>query len=166
MVESVDTMKSLGGLPARDLIEKIDHLGIAVPSLADAIPVYETLLGQSVEHIEVVEDQRVRTAFFTVGESHFELLSRSMARVRSVSISRSVGAGFIMSACASKTLRRCWRAIKRQVYRLIDESPRQGANNDGGSRASCSNRRCLARGGSMLERVVLTAMVASLWRFE
>ena len=85
MVESVDTMKSLGGLPARDLIEKIDHLGIAVPSLAEAIPVYETLLGQSVEHIEVVEDQMVRTAFFTVGESHVELLEPIDGKARSVS---------------------------------------------------------------------------------
>jgi methylmalonyl-CoA/ethylmalonyl-CoA epimerase len=55
-------------------IKKIDHLGIAVPSLADAIPLYEALLGGTVEHVEVVEDQKVRTAFFTVGESHFELL--------------------------------------------------------------------------------------------
>ncbi len=54
--------------------KKVDHVGIAVPSLAEAVPLYERLLGAEVEHYEEVPDQRVRTAFFNVGESHFELL--------------------------------------------------------------------------------------------
>ena len=57
--------------PLKPFFKRIDHLGIAVPSLADALPVCETLMGRPVGHIEEVPDQKVRTAFFEVGESHF-----------------------------------------------------------------------------------------------
>ncbi|MGK0361591.1 MAG: hypothetical protein ACI9U2_003909, partial [Bradymonadia bacterium] len=57
---------------ARPYFTRIDHLGIAVPSLEAALPLYRTLFGKEVEHIEEVPDQKVRTAFFSLGESHFE----------------------------------------------------------------------------------------------
>ena len=53
---------------------RIDHLGIAVPSLGEAVPLYSALMGAEPEHFEEVPDQRVRTAFFSLGESHLELL--------------------------------------------------------------------------------------------
>ena len=53
---------------------RIHHVGIAVANLNDAIAQYETLFGIPVQRIEVVDDQKVKTAFFCVGESHFELL--------------------------------------------------------------------------------------------
>ena len=56
------------------MIKKIDHLGIAVQSLDEAIPYYEKALGLKCEHREEVASQKVRTAFFTVGEVHLELL--------------------------------------------------------------------------------------------
>lgn len=56
------------------LLRKIDHLGIAVPDLAAAIPLYEALLGTTVEHIEEVPTEKVKTAFFSVGDTHLELL--------------------------------------------------------------------------------------------
>ena len=56
------------------LLKKIDHLGIAVSSLETAIPLYEALLGVSVEHLEEVPTEKVKTAFFSVGETHLELL--------------------------------------------------------------------------------------------
>ncbi len=56
------------------MIQKIDHLGIAVKSLDEAIPYYEKALGLKCEHREEVVSQKVRTAFFTVGEVHLELL--------------------------------------------------------------------------------------------
>ena len=54
--------------------KRIHHVGIAVPDLDAAIATYETLFGEAVQRIEEVLDQKVRTAFFKVGESHFELL--------------------------------------------------------------------------------------------
>jgi len=56
------------------MITKIDHLGIAVPSLDQAVPYYENALGLKCEHREEVASQKVRTAFFTVGNVHLELL--------------------------------------------------------------------------------------------
>lgn len=56
------------------MLNKIDHLGIAVRSLDEAVPYYEKALGLKCEHREEVPSQKVRTAFFTVGEVHIELL--------------------------------------------------------------------------------------------
>lgn len=56
------------------MVNKIDHLGIAVHSIAQARIFYENVLGLACERMEEVESQKVRTAFFTVGETHIELL--------------------------------------------------------------------------------------------
>src|SRR5690348_16446716 len=56
------------------MLKKIDHLGIAVRSLNEAVPYYERALGLKCEHREEVPSQRVRTAFFSVGGVHLELL--------------------------------------------------------------------------------------------
>jgi len=56
------------------MIKKIDHLGIAVRSLDEAVPYYEKALGLKCEHREEVPSQKVRTAFFSAGEVHLELL--------------------------------------------------------------------------------------------
>jgi len=56
------------------MIKKIDHLGIAVKSLDEAVAYYEKALGLKCEHREEVASQKVRTAFFSVGDLHIELL--------------------------------------------------------------------------------------------
>lgn len=56
------------------MITKIDHLGIAVRSLDESVAYYEKALGLKCEHREEVASQKVRTAFFTVGDVHLELL--------------------------------------------------------------------------------------------
>ena len=55
-------------------ISHIEHIGIAVPSLDEAIPFYENILGFKCFAIEEVPDQKVRTAFFKVGQNKLELL--------------------------------------------------------------------------------------------
>ena len=55
-------------------ISHIEHIGIAVPSLDEAIPFYEKMLGLKCFAIEEVADQKVRTAFFKVGQTKIELL--------------------------------------------------------------------------------------------
>ncbi len=109
-------------------IEKIDHLGIAVPALETAIPLYETLLGVPVGHIEEVVEQRVRTAFFTVGESHFELLEPTDAEgpiARFLSKRR----GGIHHVCLRvNDIHAVLDAYRKAGVRLIDEEPVMGAN--------------------------------------
>jgi len=56
------------------MIKHIDHLGIAVRSLDETVPVYEKALGIRCERREEVPSQKVRTAFFDVGGVHLELL--------------------------------------------------------------------------------------------
>ena len=56
------------------MIKKIDHIGIAVKSLEEAVAYYEKALGLKCEHREEVASQKVRTAFFSVGDVHIELL--------------------------------------------------------------------------------------------
>jgi methylmalonyl-CoA/ethylmalonyl-CoA epimerase len=55
-------------------ISHIEHLGVAVKSLQDAIPYYENVLGLKCYSIEEVADQKVKTAFFQVGQTKVELL--------------------------------------------------------------------------------------------
>lgn len=56
------------------MVKKIDHLGIAVYSIAQARTFYEKVLGLFCERIEEVPSQQVRTAFFAIGDTHIELL--------------------------------------------------------------------------------------------
>ena len=110
------------------LIKKIDHLGIAVPSLAEAIPLYESLLGTTVEHIEDVEDQKVRTAFFSVGESHFELLESTDAD-GPIAKFLSKGRKGIHHLCVEVTdIEAVMAKYRAAGVRLIDETPRLGAH--------------------------------------
>ena len=55
-------------------ISHIEHIGIAVKNLQDAIPFYENILGLKCYNIEEVKDQKVKTAFFMVGQTKIELL--------------------------------------------------------------------------------------------
>ena len=55
-------------------ITHIEHLGIAVKSLETAIPYYEKVLGMKCYNVEEVADQKVKTAFFKVGQTKIELL--------------------------------------------------------------------------------------------
>ena len=54
-------------------ISHIEHLGIAVNSLKEAIPYYEKILGLKCYAVEEIADQKVRTAFFMVGQTKLEL---------------------------------------------------------------------------------------------
>jgi methylmalonyl-CoA/ethylmalonyl-CoA epimerase len=56
------------------MITRIDHIGIAIKSIDEALPYYEKALGLRCEHREEVPSQKVRTAFFSAGEVHLELL--------------------------------------------------------------------------------------------
>ncbi|MCU0371134.1 MAG: VOC family protein [Bacteroidales bacterium] len=55
-------------------ISHIEHIGIAVKSLDEAIPFYEGVLGLTCYAVEEVKDQKVKTAFFKVGQTKIELL--------------------------------------------------------------------------------------------
>ena len=80
-------------------ISHIEHIGIAVTSLDEAIPFYENILGFKCFAIEEVEDQKVRTAFFQVGPTKIELLEATAPRAPLPNSSRKT-----VAAAESSTL--------------------------------------------------------------
>jgi len=109
---------------------KIDHLGIAVPELDSASATYEALTGAAATHVEVVEDQKVKVAFFQVGESNFELLeatdpSSPIARF----LERHPRGGLHHVCVEVEDIEAALKAYKEAGLRLIDEQPRLGAHN-------------------------------------
>lgn len=109
------------------MIHRIDHLGIAVASLDEAIPVFEALTGGKCAGVEVVPEQKVRTAFFKVGEVSLELLEPlDDSSPVAVSIAKR-GQGLHHLAFASDNAAEELERIGGTGARLIDKAPRTGA---------------------------------------
>jgi methylmalonyl-CoA/ethylmalonyl-CoA epimerase len=104
-------------------------LGIAVKSLEDVIPYYEKVLGLQCEGIEEVESQKVRTAFFHVGEVHIELLEPTSDDSPIAKFLESKGEGVHHVAFATDDIVGQLAQARDAGTRLINESPVPGANN-------------------------------------
>lgn len=109
-------------------ISKIEHLGIAVKNIEEALPYYENVLGLKCYNIETVEDQKVRTAFLMVGETKIELLEPTSEDSTIAKFIENKGAGvhhvaFAVEDGVASALAECDAA----GIRLIDKAPRKGA---------------------------------------
>lgn len=107
---------------------KIDHLGIAVPSLDAAVPTWTTLFGRAPDHFEDVADQKVRTAFFAVGESHFELLEPTAPDSPIASFLEKRRGGIHHVCVQVSDIDAALAEYKRLGVRLIDQEARPGAH--------------------------------------
>jgi methylmalonyl-CoA/ethylmalonyl-CoA epimerase len=105
----------------------IEHIGIAVNSLAEAIPYYERILGTACYAIEEVADQRVKTAFFKVGQTKIELLESTDPEGPVGKFIEKKGEGIHHIAFAVNGLEQALEEVKEGGIRLIDEKPRMGA---------------------------------------
>ena len=105
----------------------IEHIGIAVTSLEEAIPYYEKVLGLECYAIEEVADQKVRTAFFRVGETKLELLESTDPEGPIGKFIAKNGPGVHHLAFAMDSVAGALRHASEQGIRLIDEVPRKGA---------------------------------------
>lgn len=105
----------------------IEHIGIAVKSLDEAIPYYEKLLGSACYSIEEVADQRVRTAFFKIGQTKIELLESTSPEGPVGKFIEKKGEGIHHIAFAVEGLENVLEEVREQGIRLIDEQPRKGA---------------------------------------
>lgn len=111
-------------------ISHIEHVGIAVPSLEDAIPFYENILGFKCFAIEEVEDQKVRTAFFKVGDTKIELLEgTSPESAISKFIEKNGGRGGIqhIAFAVENGVANALAEVEEKGCKLIDKAPRRGA---------------------------------------
>ena len=109
------------------MIEKIDHIGIAVRSIEAARAHYEKALGLTLEKIEEVPSQKVRTAFFRCGEFYIELLEPTAPDSPIAKFIESRGEGLNHIAFASDSIQADLDAAKDAGERLINEVPVEGA---------------------------------------
>jgi methylmalonyl-CoA/ethylmalonyl-CoA epimerase len=108
-------------------VSHIEHLGIAVSSLDDAIPYWENILGLKCYNIEEVADQRVRTAFFKVGDTKIELLEPTSPESTVAKFIETRGEGFHHVAYAVENIEAALAEAEEKGVRLIDKTPRKGA---------------------------------------
>ena len=112
-------------------ISHIEHIGIAVPDLAKAIEFYENVLGLKCYKTEVVEDQKVTTAFFKVGDTKIELLeATSPESTIAKFIEKNGGRGgmhhmaFAIEDGVGNAIMEC----EAKDVKVIDKEPRKGAD--------------------------------------
>lgn len=107
----------------------IDHIGIAVKSLDESIPYYESLLGTKCYAIELVEEQFVKTAFFLVGQTKIELLESTDTEGPIGSFLEKRGEGIHHIAFAVDNADEALIDAKEKGFALIDRRSRKGAEN-------------------------------------
>ncbi len=105
----------------------IEHIGIAVKSLDEAIPFYEKVLGLECYAIEEVKDQKVKTAFFMVGQTKIELLESTDPEGPIGKFVEKRGQGIHHLAFAQEEVGEALQDAEAKGVRLIDKEPRKGA---------------------------------------
>ena len=109
-------------------ISHIEHLGISVKSLDEAIPYYENILGMKCYSIEEVADQKVKTAFFKVGQTKLELLEPTSDESPIAKFIEKRGEGIHHLAFAVEDgVANALAEMEGKGVRLIDKAPRKGA---------------------------------------
>ncbi|MDR2129932.1 MAG: methylmalonyl-CoA epimerase [Odoribacteraceae bacterium] len=105
----------------------IEHIGIAVASLEKAIPFYEKVLGLTCYAIEEVKDQKVKTAFFQVGQTKIELLESTDPEGPIGKFVEKTGGGMHHLAFAVEDVQEALNQATAAGCQLIDTAPRAGA---------------------------------------
>lgn len=108
-------------------ITHIEHIGIAVKSLETSIPYYEKVLGLKCYNIEEVVDQKVRTAFFKVGDAKLELLEPTSPESTIAKFIEKKGEGVHHIAFATDSVADALAHCEAEGVQLIDKAPRCGA---------------------------------------
>jgi methylmalonyl-CoA/ethylmalonyl-CoA epimerase len=110
-------------------VKKIDHLGIAVKNLDEAVKLYTEVLGLKVEAYETLEEQKVKTAIIRVGESKIELLESTTPDGTIATFIEKRGEGLHHMALTVTNVEDALKEVKAKNIPLIDERPRKGVQN-------------------------------------
>ncbi len=105
----------------------IEHIGIAVKNLEESINYYENVLGLKCYAVEEVKDQRVKTAFFMVGQTKIELLESTDPEGPIGKFIEKKGEGIHHIAFAVTDLESALDETAAKGVQLIDKEPRKGA---------------------------------------
>ena len=108
-------------------ISHIEHIGIAVNSLEEAIPYYENMLGLKCYAVEEVADQKVKTAFFMVGQTKIELLESTDPEGPIGKFLEKKGQGVHHLAFAVDNVSESLSELGEKGVQLIDKTGRKGA---------------------------------------
>ncbi|MHB1393479.1 MAG: methylmalonyl-CoA epimerase [Clostridia bacterium] len=113
------------------MLSKVDHIGIAVSNLDEAVKLYKDVLGLELHGVEVVEEQKVKVAFLPVGDTEVELLESTSPEGPIAKFIEAKGQGIQHIAFRVDDIEAALEEMKAKGMRLIDEKPRYGA---GGAR--------------------------------
>jgi len=108
-------------------ITHIEHLGIAVKSIEEQLPYYEQVLGVKCYNMEEVADQKVKTAFFKIGQTKIELLEPTSEDSTIARFIEKRGEGIHHIAFAVPDMPNALRELENKGVQLIDKAPRKGA---------------------------------------
>ncbi len=108
-------------------ISHIEHIGIAVKNLEESIKYYENILGLKCYAVEEVVDQKVKTAFFMVGQTKIELLESTAPEGPIAKFIEKKGEGIHHLAFACNNLSDTLKEVEGEGIQLIDKTPRKGA---------------------------------------
>ena len=111
------------------MVEKIEHIGIAVKNIKEANKVYEKLLGLAPYKTETVESEGVNTSFFQTGESKIELLQATTNESAIAKFIEKRGEGIHHIAFAVKDISGEIKRLKEEGFMVINETPKKGADN-------------------------------------
>lgn len=109
------------------MTSKIDHIGIAVANLDEALKLYTEVLGLTVHGTETVEEQKVKVAFLPIGDTEVELLESTDPEGPIAKFIEAKGQGIQHIAFRVSNIEEALEAMKAKGIRLIDEKPRYGA---------------------------------------
>ena len=109
-------------------MNKVEHIGIAVESLAEAIPLYEKLLNTPCYKTELVENERVNTAFFKTGENKVELLESTDPDGVIAKFIAKKGQGLHHIAFEVDDIVAEMRRLQQAGFTLLQEEPKKGAD--------------------------------------
>jgi len=110
-------------------IKKIDHIGIVVPDIKEAIEIYKVLLLKEPSHLERVDAAKVDLAFFDVGEIQIELLAPIASDSEISAFLEEKGGGIHHICYEVEEINEILDKLKREGVKLMDEKPRPGSRN-------------------------------------
>ncbi|MCK9198848.1 hypothetical protein SDC9_26984 [bioreactor metagenome] len=108
-------------------LKKIEHIGIAVSNLEEAIKYWEEVMGLKCYNVEEVVDQKVKTAFFKIGDVKIELLEATSEESSIASFIEKKGQGVHHIAFAVDNTDQALEEVEKAGVKLIDKQARQGA---------------------------------------
>jgi len=111
------------------MIKKIDHIGIAVKSIDEAVKLYTEVFGLKVRGIEVIIDQKAKTAIIPAGETKIELIESTDPEGTIAKFIESRGEGLHHIALEVTNINEALQDLSKKGIPLVDQKPRKGVEN-------------------------------------